>query len=271
MNKKNCILVLAVLIILVILIDLIFNFSNILYENFQSESTELPKSIISKKDGRIINISFLKNDPNINDNTKERIIFLQSPLSNNKNISLNNDGTLSETFVKTMDSTQQWKLIFINNNIKYNTYLGNSTNGLKTDNTCVKYPFYIIVSRGKSNTWALQYDYGSLSCRPIGNYDSQKWDISSEPLKGKSIIIHNTLKNNSVNFRDNPDNNGEEVDPNKINLNFNIKNDILKQLLGNDNISNGDSGSRESNSCGTHIPNSAIESLCPGCSPELFE
>ena len=178
MNKKNCILVLVVLIILVILIDLIFNFSKILYENFQSESNELPKSIISKKDGRIINISFLKNDPNINNNNKERTIFLQSPLSNNKNIGLNNDGTLSETFVKTMDSTQQWKLIFINNNLKYNKYLGNSTNGLKTDNTCVKYPFYIIVSRGKSDTWALQYDYGSLSCRPIGNYDSQKEIIS---------------------------------------------------------------------------------------------
>lgn len=271
MNKKNCILVLVILIILVIFIDLIFNFSKILYENFQTENKKLENSIVSKKDGRIININFLANDPNKYNKHEDRVIFLQSPLSNNKNIVLNNDGTLSETFVRTMDMAQQWKLIYINNKPKYNKYLGNSTNGNNTDNTCVRYPFYIILSNTPKKK-ALQYDYGALTCRPIGNYDSQKWDVSDETLKGKSIVIHNTLKNDGLNFRSNPDTNGSEVDPNKINLNFNIKNDLLKQIFGTDSISNESNGeSKSSGSCGTYVPNDAIESLCPGCSPELFE
>ena len=70
-----------------------------------------------------------------------------------------------------------------------------------------------------NNNRALQYDYGSLSCRPIGNYDSQKWDVSNEKLTSKSLVIHNLARNkNDLNFRANhsvTDSDQKEVDPNK--------------------------------------------------------
>ena len=67
MKNNQCILlIIALFLIIVIFVDLNFNFSSILmnnYENYQ-DVPSLPKSIVSKIDGRVINIKFMRNDPN---------------------------------------------------------------------------------------------------------------------------------------------------------------------------------------------------------------
>ena len=96
-KNKNMLLMLCLFIIIVIIIDIMFNFSGVMMENFQSannSSIQLPSSIISKMSGRVINITFMSNDPN------NETIFIPSPTTPNKNIVINADGTLSEDVVR---------------------------------------------------------------------------------------------------------------------------------------------------------------------------
>ena len=180
-KNKNMLLTLCLFIILVILIDIIFNFSGVMMENFHSvsgsSSDQLPSSVISKMSGRVINIEFMSNDPN------KETIFIPSPTSHNKNIVINSDGTLAEDVVRTSDVNQQWILKKITNVSEYNDVLGsNSDNGYNTTSSCISYPFYIIMSNSpakKNPNYCLAYEPGRLFARPIGNYDNQKWETSN--------------------------------------------------------------------------------------------
>ena len=84
-KNKNILLFVCVFVILVIFLDLIFNFSNLFIENFQSAT--LPSSeqieeevvenkkfrrIISKPSGKSFDISYNKND--------NSIIYIKSPV-----------------------------------------------------------------------------------------------------------------------------------------------------------------------------------------------
>ena len=148
-KNKNLLLVLCLFIVIVILIDIMFNFSGVMMENFQSSnvnsSDNLPASIISKMSGRVININFMTNDP-----TNETI-FIPSPTSHNKNIVINADGTLSEDVIRTSDVNQQWILKKINNVSEFNALLGDNMNqGYNTTSSCMVYPFHIIMSNAPS-------------------------------------------------------------------------------------------------------------------------
>lgn len=254
-KNKNLLLMLCLFIIIVIIIDIMFNFSGVMMENFQSANTnQLPSSIISKMSGRVINITFMSNDPN------NETIFIPSPTTPNKNIVINADGTLSEDVVRTSDVNQQWILKRINNVSEYQTALGsNFNNGYNVNSSCISYPFYIIMSNSpskKNPNYCLAYEPGRLFSRPIGNYDNQKWDISNQKLNGKSICTHNT----SGNLRSNPDTaDGQSVDADKIKIKLNINDELLGQLVGK-NIN-----TSKSESCDTYLPKNSIKSICKGC------
>ena len=113
-KNKNILLFICLFIILAIFLDLIFNFSNVLIENFQSQnsisrsynafsqtSTESKsniekteslsnenkkniKSVVSKMTGKVINIRFLSED-----NTGT-IINIPSPRTDKHNLTVNN-------------------------------------------------------------------------------------------------------------------------------------------------------------------------------------
>ena len=258
-KNKNMLLMLCLFIIIVIIIDIMFNFSGVMMENFQSannSSTQLPSSIISKMSGRVINITFMSNDPN------NETIFIPSPTTPNKNIVINADGTLSEDVVRSSDVNQQWILKRINNVAEYQSALGtNANNGYNPSSSCVSYPFYIITSNSpskKNPNYCLAYEPGRLFSRPIGNYDNQKWDISNQKLNGKSICTHNT----SGSLRSNPDtSDGQSVDADKIKIKLNVNDELLRQMLGNSS----QNSSSSSETCDTYLPKNSIKSICKGC------
>lgn len=265
-KNKNMLLMLCLFIVIVIIIDVMFNFSGVMMENFHSSSfnsssgtsaNDLPASIISKMSGRVINITFMTNDPN------NETIFIPSPTSHNKNIVINSDGTLSEDVVRTSDVNQQWILKKISNVSEYNNVLGsNSNSGYSTTSSCISYPFYIVMSNSpskKNPNYCLSYEPGRLFARPIGNYDNQKWETSKQKLNGKSICTHNT---SSGNLRSNPDTtDGQSVDADKIKIKLNLNDQLLSQLFGK-NVQNSNSNS---DSCDTYLPKNSIKSICKGC------
>jgi hypothetical protein len=262
MNTKNSFIVVLFFVIIIILIELIFNFRKRLMENFhESVEEKKPQSIISKIDGKMFNVEF-DND----------IMYIPSPINNQTHyIALNNDGTLVQKKRTSSDSSQQWKLIQIKNRNDYMRELGNSNNnGYNTNSSCINYPFYIVKSLYNNySSWCLQFNYGKLISRPIGNYDTQKWDVSSIKTRygegrgreSNPNICYRECAQVSDSATEIPIGNSV-IDDNKIKINFNIKDDFLKQLFPNGIKSNNSASSNEN-----LVPKSAIGSICKGCDP----
>ena len=133
---------------------------------------------------------------------------------------------------------------------------GNSNPGYSSDKVDFSSPFYMVTSL-KYPTKALQYSNGNLMCVSVGNYDSQKWDISNEIIPKKQLILKNIYETPIGQLAKST---GSQ-DENRIKLNLNFNNDKLKQLF-NDNNTSDDSGPQQ---CDTYLPKSAVKSLCPGC------
>ena len=289
-KNKNILLFVCLFVILVIFLDLIFNFSSIVVENFDSSAsssynagsgsgsgsgsgggsgagaesssnnTNNIKSVISKMTGKVFNVSFYSDDPT------NSIINLQSPRSEKYNLTVNNDGTLSEENVISSKDTQQFILKKINNISEYRTELQtNQNNGGDISSTCTKYPFYIIKSNSnnkRSPPWCLAYESGNLFVHPIGNYDNQKWEISNLIISNKSFCTSDMDSTSVGQFRDIPDRDKDKLyDKDKIKINFNLNNELKQKLFGIEGESQGSS----SNQCPTYLPKKSIESLCKGC------
>jgi hypothetical protein len=293
MNEKvrKIALLLAIVVVLVIFVDLIFNFSGLMKENFtvsssyNSQSEDgLPneknddelnhtniKCVVAKTEGKLVKVSFVPNDPN------NKTVVLESPVSKNANISVNSDGTLSEKLKASTEASQQFKLTKIENSADYNDLLKESNNGTNTASTVTTYPFYILksVKFGEHN-WCLAYEPGKLYLSPIGNYNNQKWDVSNIEVKSTSVLTH-TVDNTGIgSFNKNGDTiDGEIDDPNKIKINLNLTDELKRQLLGVEPSGGSGSGSGSSSNsdfysqkCSSTIPKNALSSLCRGCDPE---
>jgi hypothetical protein len=289
-KNKNILLFICLFIILAIFLDLIFNFSNVLIENFQSQnsisssynafsqtSTESKsniekteslsnenkkniKSVVSKMTGKVINIRFLSED-----NTGT-IINIPSPRTDKHNLTVNNDGTLSEDNIISSKPTQQFILTKITNINDYRTELSlNQNNGADISSTCTKYPFYIIKSNSinkRTPPWCLAYESGNIFVHPIGNYDNQKWEISNLVVSNKSFCTSDMDSTSVGNLRSIPDRDKDKLyDKDKIKINFNLNDELKHKLFGleNEQVNN------ESNQCPTYIPKKSINSLCRGC------
>lgn len=300
MNERvrNALLLICVVIVLLIVIDMIFNFSGVRVEKFQSnegaayeagsggegqntreeqEDEQLDytniKSIVSKKDGRIFNIVFTSTDNN------NYTCIIPSPVNPNMNITVNSDGTLGEQLSLSNKENQQFRLIKIINANSLDQHVGQTSRG--ANNSAAKYPFYVVVSKASGfENRALAYEPGRLYLATKANYDNQKWDVSNLRNPKKSVLTHAVTTNNMGplnNANMNPVND-EAFDPNKIKVNFNLSDELKKQILNLDTENGGDSSNpntrvRDSSQfygqqCSTQIPKDAISSLCPGCSPD---
>ena len=290
MNSKvrNALLLVSIIIVLVIFIDLIFNFSGLVVEKFQSgysftsasennnaDDEEFDhkkiKSIVSKSDGKTFNVTFLQNDPT------NKTVTISSPVSKNANISVNSDGTLSQELKMSSNPAQQFKLFKITNGQSYNDLLGDNSLGANEFSQNTKYPFYIlrsVIIEGR----CLTYEPGNLFTTPIGNYNNQKFDVSEMRAPKVSILTHDVEETELGSLNKNGDgSDGELFDPNKIKINLNLTDELKQQLLGiNPNLlsggASGGNGNRNGNrngaSCGTQIPKDSLVSLCRGCDPD---
>ena len=122
------------------------------------------------------------------------------------------------------------------------------------------------------NKWVLNYNAGTLSARPIGNYKSQHWDTSEINLAKNNFYTYDPSKTSHSKFGS-----LQEVgmsDPNKIKINLNLKDKNIASLLAGLKASSGanDNSTQEPSTdndgekvCDKFIHKNALSSLCPGC------
>tara|TARA_B100001057_G_scaffold283832_1_gene284205 strand:- start:2004 stop:2705 length:702 start_codon:yes stop_codon:yes gene_type:complete len=232
MNSKNkrMLLFLCLFIVIIIFLDMIFNFSGSIKENFSGEEKvedfSKIKSVISKAGGRILNINVSEV---IDENTS--IINIKSPTHNQKNIEVINRLKLSENIVNNSSKNQQFLLKKIESIVDYNEVLEDTNRGIKPSTNCTKYPFYVIIfkdEKGSRYDKGLCYDNGQLLLDPLGNYVNQKWDVSTN-------ITVNTMAQCSDVSGDSTNNvqqiKKETADKQKIKINFNLNDKIKDQLF----------------------------------------
>ena len=284
-KNKNILLFVSLFVILVILLDLVFNFSSILVENFEnsvsasynassssglsgSSSGQIPtnennlniKSVVSKMTGKVFNISFYSEDPT------NSIINIQSPRSDKHNLTVNNDGTLSEENIISSKDTQQFVLKKINNISEYRTELeANQNNGVDISSTCTKYPFYIIKSNSankRSPPWCLAYESGNLMVHPIGNYDNQKWEVSNLVVTNKGFFTSDMDSTSIGDLRQIPDRDKDKLyNKDRIKINFNLNDELKQKLFGAEALGE----STQYKKCPTYLPKKSVAPLCRGC------
>ena len=296
-NIKFYILLVTILIICIIFVDLIFNFSSLLmnnYEKFQtfdkrvldraairwkkppsssSDSNTPIESIISKMNGKIFNIYILSDNE---DPTEPKII--QIPTSQVNNLTINENGTFSETPKSNSNQNQNWMLVRVESSEDYEdllTYKHNTGNYDGNSINDINYPIYDLLSQSYffNEPWGLNYNDGILSARPIGNYKSQHWDVSYMKLPKNNFYTYDPSK--SYNTRFGRLQEPGMTDPNKIKINFNIKDKNLASLLSGlkDNGSSDathvdestESGKTTNNKCDKYVNKDAISSVCGGC------
>tara|TARA_B110001469_G_C9578219_1_gene286759 strand:- start:405 stop:1163 length:759 start_codon:yes stop_codon:yes gene_type:complete len=241
------------IIIIVLLLDMIFGITSIMpNEHFNVNNDMILKSVKSlrsKVDGMLINIDIDDDARNkyLPDDTE---INIKIPVDNNENY-LDYDG-IEISF--TSDNKSKWILHKIKDAQMLNKITnGNSNAGYSADKVD-KYPFFMVTSIDHKNK-VLQYSNGNLLCVSVGNYDSQKWDISDERIPTSQLILKNIYDTPIGQMAKSSSSDNE----NKIKLNLNFNNEKLKQLF-NDTSSND-----TPQNCDTYLPKSAVKSLCPGC------
>ena len=294
-KKKYLIFVLVILLISLIL-NHIFNFTNIINENFVDFFEEASKgyvssssgssgqdyeikdnkdilAIVSKYNGKKINVEPLGQPP-----TQKCIIkFFGS-----KALTMNDDGSYSLGISNKDSIKQQWKFNLIKNEEDYKKIIPNGNLGLGYNLSNAHYPFFVITSVF-DDTKCLQYDNGSLLVLPIANYDSQKWDISYQKVVS-SVEVHKTNPKSKLsgNFREDGTELGPNEysdDPNKIKLNLNLATNTLKQLIGSSGLdirqdsSNNSINLEDCDECNKDqwIPRDSVKSICSGCDPDLID
>ena len=203
-------------------------------------------SIVSKYSGKVFNI---EKEPNSTAG-KIRYIIKWQPMGgkNGGCVTANADGSYSTPICNSNLDKQLWEIIEIKDEEQFSELIktiGGEDRlkmGRPLDET--NYPFHIV--KANKYDYVLNYEGGGLSVRKLANYDSQKWDVSTETVKQDPIATQNNNKYSSLtpghnmskddvthNMMANPINNGKNSDA--LNFNINLDPDLLKKLL-NDNL-----------------------------------
>lgn len=302
---RKYLLVFVVFVVVVIFVDIIFNFSGILMNNYKetfasgaaedyaSESetdrgalasyetiAERPiKSIISKMYGKVVNIQPLAPVDQVP--TTRFMIKI-----NGQALSVNKDGTYGLVLSNNEDIRQHWELTLIKNTGDFVNALNGSNNGYNVNK--VSYPFYVCrsvhdITSGTGVVRALQYEGGYISVRPIGNYDNQKWDISNTQLESNVRLHNNGNSPNSLNDSEFSYGNYYSSDQlpsqtntqEKLNINLKLNQEVIDQLfgnrIGNNDVAVSDSGKASSCSVDNWLPRDSVRSVCKGCDPDLID
>jgi len=208
-------------------------------------------SIVSKYSGKTINVEKEPNSPA----GKTRYIIKWEPLGGKPGgcITANADGSYSTPICNNVADQQLWEIIEVKDEEQFTelikTYGGEDRlkMGRPLDET--SYPFHICKS--SKHDFVLNYEGGGLSVRKLANYDSQKWDVSTETIAQDPMPTQNYNKLSSLtpghnisksdmsaatfgkNMNGNGNGNGGE-NMDGVNFNINVDPDLLKKLLGND-------------------------------------
>ena len=155
-------------------------------------------SIISKYSGKTINVE--KNL--IVQVGKTRYIIKWEPLGGKPGgcITANADGSYSTPICNNLADQQLWEIIEVKNEEQFTelikTYGGEDRlkMGRPLDET--SYPFHIC--KASKHDFVLNYEGGGLSVRKLANYDSQKWDVSTESIAQDPMPTQNYNKLSSL-------------------------------------------------------------------------
>ena len=267
------ILVLLVLVVFpIIILNKSCSLSNNVLERFETSSAPSKdldhlniKSIVSKKNGKMFNIKFLKNDPD------NKTIFIESPISINANLSVNTNGLLSEELKSTSNINQQFTITNIANDHDYRRELNIDDISNSSVSQCIDYPFYLIRSK-KFDNWMLTYDNNRLIVLPKGNREDQKWDVSDIKIP-KNVCTHTNISTDFGGINKVISNNNNVIsDPDKIKLQFDLDDELRNKLFGTSEIEKANQERLNyddfyNQKCDNYLPKKAISSICPGCDP----
>ena len=204
-------------------------------------------SIISKYSGKTINVEKEPNSPA----GKTRYIIKWEPLGGKPGgcITANADGSYSTPICNNLADQQLWEIIEVKDEEQFTelikTYGGEDRlkMGRPLDET--SYPFHICKS--SKYDFVLNYEGGGLSVRKLANYDSQKWDVSTDSIvqdpmptqkfnKLSSLTPGHNLSKSDMSAANFGKNAGENMEG--VNFNINVDPELLKQLLNNDHTGN---------------------------------
>ena len=163
-------------------------------ENFQDNSCrqapqldwwdENPvRSIISRSYGTSLDVLASTPSANLDSNY---IIPIKNPNNNNPVgcITINLNGTYTISLCDLGNGNQHWNIVKVNDEDAFREIIGNDTSVNESEN----YPFFMILSVA-DRTRALSYSRGSISVRPVGNYEDQKWLVSQEQSGSLTPVI----------------------------------------------------------------------------------
>jgi len=258
MNNK-VFLVLAILFIVMILVDIIFNFTGILQENFDvfSNETYLDAVENSNNNNNIAAQAIKNNNNNNNSNSPTdltetrkiysvishsvgtvygvvplgqrlpttRVLFL---LRKNVALSIDSAGKVLKKLPNKFDQTQQFRLVKINSDADISNVITNGT-FLATYNT--DYPFYFLQSVKNPDYFITQVSENEVTLETGKNSKRQRFDVSHEELL--PVISDDNRKDNTVKIQLKLDENSlqqilnelraDESDENNVNNNGTYK------------------------------------------------
>lgn len=288
---------LLLILLVSIIINSVFGFTNKIQENYndlletaakgynQSSDDEVVEikvkedkpiqAVVSKYSGKTINIVPIGQPPT----TKCIIRFY-----GNNALTMNDDGTYSVGLSDKENIRQQWLITQINSVDKFRAVIPKNNINMGYSLEKSDYPFFLLIS-AYDNSRCLQYDNGSILVRPIGNYDSQKWDISYQKVEN-ALATHkkNPISQLSGDFRLDADQmSSNEYDDkfDKIKLNLNLSSDTLQSLIGSKGVKmrqdkDNDVIDLDNDTCedcdnDKWIPRSSVKSICTGCDPDAID
>lgn len=163
------------------------------------------KSIVSKYSGIGINVT-PANFPNYSggDSTSNYQVMVESANTSIPKgaLSVSNNGVFSKSLINSSDNSQLWQIKQITSTDYLKQLIGNPTMTVSPVNN----PYFVVVSLNSLTTApvrALQYENGTLSVRPLGDYVSQQWDLSPiNVTPGIPILNNNQLSSFSPEYVD---------------------------------------------------------------------
>jgi hypothetical protein len=259
MNNKVLCCLICVVVIIVLLSIVIRNEKENFQHNYDAAASQyssnyennIPQtinSIVSKIDGTLLNVIVVNSNSSNNDKTIEI-------LTDNYGSRLCMEDTTNN--LSKCDVAKQWNLKFINDSVVINRL---TNTNLGQSSTMVNYPFFMVLT--SDDKLALQYNNGRFSVSPVGNYDSQKWDVSDYEIPQKQLFINDIYDGplDKMSY-------SQESDPkDRVKINLNVNHERLKELLHIDsNTSSNSSDSSDSSKCDISVPKDSVENLCSGC------
>jgi len=296
-------LVIAILFIVMILVDLVFNFTGILQENFNVFSNETYKEAVENAANETSNLSVRENSVNNNEATDlttthkinsviahfsgtvygviplgerlptTKVLFL---IKKNVALSMDSAGKMIRKLPNKFDENQHFRLLKMNNDDDISETI---TNGVFLATEGVDYPFYFLQSVKKPDYFITQVTESEIRLEKGRNSSRQRFHVSHEELltvisdsdrSDKTVKIQLKLDNTSLE-RILDELKGEEtIDSTNVNNNGMYKEFNNFADVNANNMENSYAFDTEDQQCNVedYIPKAAISSLCGNCDPD---